>query len=289
VILSIHRTKGKKCEENIKFQNHRLVDDNKSLLSFRSIKTSPWSYALLTSATEDIKKQKLNRNNRPRHDRRKRNDNIINYNRYSRCDLKNVKTDITISSQSTEVSLTENDLKYFGHYTCKQQEETCANKHIYKEMHNQDHHENEQVWHEYGQCENKNKYRNVPIKSSNVNSNEFFKTLSHTWRRNARNIHKQFYDISELRNVKRFARKNQIFEKDMSDRFDDSVRSNDNLRKRHIFAILINACNNYIDDLDIDFKLRLLRYIELCKSIKRSLRMLQPNEISMASMFDSDL
>jgi len=72
-----------------------------------------------------------------------------------------LETDITISSQSTEVSLRENDLKYFGHYTCKQQEETCANKHIYKEMHNQDHHENEQVWHEYGQCENKNKYFNA--------------------------------------------------------------------------------------------------------------------------------
>jgi len=235
---------------------------------------------LLTSATNNIEKQKLNRNNRPRHDRRKENGNIINYNRYShRCDLKNLETDITISSQSTKVSLRENDLKYFGHYTCKRQKETCDNKHICKEMHNQDHHENEQMWHKYRQCENKNKYRNVPIKSSNVNSNEFLKTLSHTWRRNARNVHKQFYDISELRKVKRFARKNQIFEKNMSDRFNDSVRSNDNLRKRHFFAILINACNDYMDDLDIDFKLKLLRYIELCKSIKRSLMRMLPDDL----------
>ncbi|KYQ50599.1 hypothetical protein ALC60_10307 [Trachymyrmex zeteki] len=288
VILSISRTKEKKrCKENIKFCDHRLEnDDNKILLSFRSIKPSLWSYDLLPSTTENIEKQKLNRNNRIRYDKKKKIGNVMNYVRNShRYDLENSETSITISSQSTKAFLTESDSKYFGHTTYKQQEKTYDNKRIYKQMHNQDHCENEQMRYEYEQCRTRNKYRDVPIKYSNVNSNESFKTsLSHSWRKNARNTHKQLYDISELNKAKRFtcscSRKNkQIFEKDMSDRSNDSLRSNANLRRRHAFAILTDACNDYMDDLDLDFKLKLLRYVELCKSIKRSLiRTLQPDD-----------
>lgn len=268
-----------------------MTDSNKALLSFRSIKTSP-SYDSLTSITKDIKKQKLNRNNRSQYDRKKKIDNIINCNRNShRYKLKNSRTSVTISSQSTKVSLTENESNYSGHYTCKQQNKTCENKRICKQVHNQDQRKNEQVQQECEQYGNKNKYRDVSIKYSNVNSNESLKTsLSYTWRGNARNVYKQFYDISELKNVKRFvgSRKNgQIFEKDMSN------HSDDNLRKRHVFAILTNVYNDYMDDFDLNFKLKLLRYVELCKSIKHLLmRTLQPNdiyEVSMASVSDSDL
>lgn len=292
VILSIRTTKGKRrSEENIKFYDHRSANGSKALLSFRSIKTSPWSYDLLTSTTEDIEKQKLNKNNRSRYGKKKIG-NVINCGGNShRCDFKTSGISITISSQSTKVSLTANDSKYFKHYMCKRQEETYDNKRIYKQMHNQDQCENEQMRHEYEQYENKNKYRDVLIKYSNINSNESSKTsLSHIWRGNARNIHKQFHDISKLRNVKKFAssRQNrQIFEKDMFDRFDDS------LRKKHVFAILTDVCNDYMDDLDLDFKLKLLRYVKLCKSIKRSLmRTLRPNdiyEVSTTSVSGSDL
>ncbi|XP_024888262.1 uncharacterized protein LOC112465103, partial [Temnothorax curvispinosus] len=281
VILSIRRTKRKRrSAENIEFRDHKLTDGSKALLSFRSIKTSPWSYDLLTSTTEDMEKQQLNKNNR--YDRKKKIRNVINCNRNShRCDLKHSGTSITISSQSTKVS-----------FTCKRQKEICDNKRICERVHNQDQLENEQVRHEYGQYGNKNKYRGVY-----VGSNESLKTsLSHSWRGNARNVHQQFNSISQVRNVKRFGstRKNrQIFEKDVSDRSDDSLQSNDSLRKKHIFSILTDAYNDYMDDLDLDFKLRLLRYVELCKSVKRSLmKTLRPDdiyEISTASVLDSDL
>lgn len=288
VILSIRKTKGKKrSEENIKFCDHKLTDSSETLLSFRSIKTSPWSYNLLTSTTKGTERQKLNRNNRPRYNKKKDIRNVMHYNSH---DFRNLKTSITISSQSTKISLAEKDSKYFRHYMCKRQEETCDNKCICKQVHNQDQRESEQVWQGYEQYRNKNKYEDVPIKYSNINCNESLKTLSHIWRENARNVQKQFYDISKLRNVKRFAssRKNrQIFEKDMSDRSD-----NESLRKRHVFAILTNACNDYMDDLDLDFKLRLLRYVKLCKNVKRSLmRTLRSHdiyEVSTASMLDSE-
>lgn len=291
MILSIHRTKEKKrSKENIKFHDYKLTDSNEALLSFRSIKTFPWSYNLLTSTTEDIEKQKLNRNTRPRYNRKKDIKNVMNNCR----DFKNSKMSITISSpRSTKISLTEKDSKYFEHYRCKRQEETCDNKRICKQVHNQDQRESEQVRQEYERYGNKNKYRDAPIKYSNINSNKSLKTsLSHVWRENARNVQKQFYGTSKLKNVRRkkFAssRKNrQIFEKDMSDRSD-----NKDLYKRHIFAILTDACNDYMDDLDLDFKLSLSRYVELCKSIKRSLmRTLRSNdiyEVSTASMPDSE-
>lgn len=305
MILSIRRIKGKiRSEENIKFRDHRLTDGSKALLSFRSINTSPRSYDyLLTSTTEDIQKQKLNKNNR--YDRKKKIRNAVDYNRNShRCDLKHSGTSITISSHSTKISLIENNSKYFGHYTCKRQNEICANKCICEQVHNQDQRENEQVWHKYG---NKNKYRDVPIKYSNVDNNKSLKTSSsRTWRGNVdyrkrRNVNQQFYDrMSEMRNVKRFAssRKNrQIFEKDVSDcsidslRVNGSLRPNGSLRKRHVFAILTDACNDYMNDLDLDFKLRLLRYVELCKSIKRSLmRTLQQDDIyEVSTTFSNDL
>lgn len=259
MILSICRTKEEKSEENIKFRDHRMADDSKALLSFRSSKTSPWFHDSLISITKNIKKQQLNRNNR--YDRRKTIRNVINRNTYS-CDLQHSKTNTMISSQSTKVSLTENDSKYFGHYTYKRRGELCNNKRVYKQADNQDQREYEQVQ-QYGQYGNNNKYRDVPIKY--IKSIET--SLSQTWRENSRNVHQQFSDISE---IKRFAssRKNrQRFEKDVSD------RSNDGLRKKRVFAILIDAYNDYIDDYidDLDFKLRLLRYMEFCKSIKHSL------------------
>ncbi|XP_011702193.1 PREDICTED: uncharacterized protein LOC105458522 isoform X2 [Wasmannia auropunctata] len=278
IILSISTIQKRRRKRNINNCNYKLTDSNKALLSFRSIKTSP-SYDSLTSITKDIKKQKLNRNNRSQYDRKEKIDNIINCNRNShRYKLKKSRTSVTISSQSTKVSLTENESNYSGHYTCKQQNKTCENKRICKQVHNQDQRKNEQVQQECEQYGNKNKYRDVSIKYSNVNSNESLKTsLSYTWRGNARNVYKQFYDISELKNVKRFvgSRKNgQIFEKDMSN------HSDDNLRKRHVFAILTDVYNDYMDDFDLNFKLKLLRYVELCKSIKHLLmRTLQPNDI----------
>ncbi|XP_011065227.1 PREDICTED: putative uncharacterized protein DDB_G0282133 [Acromyrmex echinatior] len=287
VPLSISRTKEKKkCEENIKFYDHRLKNDNnKALLSFRSIKPSlQWSYDLLTSTTENIEKHKLNRNNQIQkgYDKKEKIDNIMNHIRNSQYDSKNSETSITISLQSTKAFLAESDSKYFGHTTYKHQEKTYDNKRICKQMHNQDH----QMQYKNEQYRTRNKYRDIPIKYSNVNSNESFKILlSHSWRKNARNTHKRLHNLSELNKVKRFtcscSRKNkQILKKDISDHSNDSLRSNANLRKRHAFAILTDACNDYIDDLDLNFKLRLLRYVELCKSIKRSLiRTLQPDDI----------
>lgn len=283
MILSI-RTKGKKNKENIKFRDHRLTDGSKALLSFRSSKISPWLYDSLTSITKDIKKQQLNRNNR--YDRKKKIRNVINRNTYP-CDLQHSRTSMTISSQPTKVSLIENDSKYFGHYTCKRQDQLCNNKRICKQMHTQDQRENEQVQ-QYGQNGNKNKYRGVPIKYTNVGSNESTNTsISHIWRGNARNGHQQFSDISEIKRFASSTKNRQIFEKDVSDHFNDS------LHKKHVFAILTDAYNDYINDLDLDFKLRLLRYVEFYKSIKRSLmRTLRPDdiyEISTASVSSSDL
>lgn len=248
---------------------------------------SPWLYDSLTSITKDIKKQQLNRNNR--YDRKKKVRNVINRNTYP-CNLQHSRTSMTISSQPTKVSLTENNSNYFGHYTCKRQNhvELCNNKRICKQIkHNQDQRENKQVQ-QCEQCGNKNEYRDVPIKYTIVDSNESIKTpLSHIWKGNTRNVHQQFYDISEIKRFASSKKNRQIFEKDVSDHFNDS------LRKKHVFAILNDAYNDYINDLDLDFKLRLLRYMEFCKSIKHSLmRTLRSDdiyEISMASVSSSDL
>lgn len=278
----------KRSEENIKFRDHRLTDGSKASLNFRSINNSPWSYDFLTSTTENIQKEKLNKNNQ--YGKKKKIRNAIDYNRdFRRCDLKHSGTSTTISSQSTKISLIENDSKYFGHHMYKQQNEICDNMCICEQVHNQDQRKNEQVWHEYRHYGKK--YRDVPIKCSNVDNNKSLKTSSsRAWKGNAKNVDQQFYDrISEMRNVKRFAssRKNrQTFEKDVSDYSIDSLisngslLSNGSLRKRHVFAILTDVCNDYMNDLDLDFKLKLLRYVELCKSMKRSLmRTLQQDDI----------
>ncbi|XP_011867671.1 PREDICTED: uncharacterized protein LOC105561908 [Vollenhovia emeryi] len=294
MIPSIRRTKRKPSEGTMKFCDHKLTDDSKGMLSSRSIKASPWSYDLLTSTTEDVEKLKLNKNNR--YNRKERNRNTVDYNRNShRYDLKHSGTSITISSQSTKVSLIENNSKHFERYMYKRQKEIC-DKPIYEQgYYNQDQRENKQVRHEYGQFEKKNKYRDLPIKYTNGDSYESLKT-SYTRKGNTRNMHQQLFDISGLRNGKRFAssRKNQqIFENNVSGRHDNSLRSNNNLRKRPVFTTLTDAYNDYMDDLDLDFKLRLLRYGELCKSIKRSLiRTLRPDDVSdvsTASVSDSDL
>ncbi|XP_012539783.2 uncharacterized protein LOC105838629 [Monomorium pharaonis] len=273
VILTICKTKKKrKNKEKIKFCDHRLANDNKALLSFHSIKAPLWSYDFSTSTTKDIEKHKLNRNNRLQYNRQKKIGNVINCGRNShQWNLKNSSISITISSQSTELSE--------------------DNKCICKQMHNQNQHENKHEKQECAQYRNKNKYQDILIECSIVNSNKSSKTsLSHT--RDAKNGYKQFYDIPNLRNVKKFAsskKKNrQVFKKDMFDRFDDSLRE-----RLHIFTILTDACNDYIDDLDLDFKLKLLRYINLCKSIKHLLmKTLRPDgiyEISTTSVSDSDL
>lgn len=283
MILSIRRTKGKRKskEENIKFRDHRLVSGSKALLNSRSIKSSPRSCDLLTCTIEDIEKRKFNRNNRPRYNRKEQIRDVRSCNRNShQCDLKNSEISVMISSRSTKVSLTENNSKYFKRYMCKRQEETCSNK----RRNNQ--YQNKQVRHEYEQYGNKNKYQDLPIKYSD--SNESLK-MSLLHGENAENVDKQFYDASKLRNTKKFAslRKNQQIFKDTCDSFDD------NLRKRRVFEILADAYSDYMDDLDLDFKLKLLQYVELCKNVKRSLmRTLRSDgvyEVSTTSVSGSDL
>ncbi|XP_011641131.1 uncharacterized protein LOC105429694 [Pogonomyrmex barbatus] len=286
VILPICRNK-EKSEKDMKFCNRRSVNGSEVSLNLRSIKTSPWSYNFLTSAVEDIEEQKLNRNNRPRYNKRKKVQNIMNYDRNScRCNFGNSGTSITLSSQSTEMSLIANDSECLGHYTCKRQEKTCNNGRICKQIYNRDQQKSEEMRHKYRYGE-KEKYQYIPIEYSNGNSIKG--SLSHTRRKNSRNIHKQFYDKSEQKNAKRFAssRKNrQIFEKDTSDCFD-----NNSLYRRHVFAILTDACNDCMDDLDLDFNLGLLRYVELCKSVKRLLmRTLRSDDIyKVSTMPDSNL
>lgn len=282
MILSIRRTKGKRSDEYVKFRGHRVVTDgSKDLLSLRSIEMSPWFCDSLTSIVkENIERPKLNRNNR--YDGKKQIGNVINNRNNHGCDLKHSRTIIrTVSSQSTKVPLTENDSKYFGHYTCKRQDEVYDNERICKQAHNQNQRENE--------YENRSKYRDVPIKCVNVDdTDESLQTsLSYTRRGNARNVQQQFYGISKVRRFASSKKNRQIFKEDVS------VRSHNSLRKRRIFTILTDACNDYTDALDLDFKLRLLRYVEFCKSIKRSLtRTLRPDdiyEVSTASVSSSDL
>lgn len=261
VILSIRRNRYREKSKGEKFCDRRLTDGSETLSTFRSIETS---YDSLTpTVVEDMKKYVLSRSDRCKEERTKQN---IVKSRNS-CDFKNYGTSITTSSQSAKVS--GNDSKYRERYTCKQREETRDDKRVYEGIRNQDR------WKEARHaCERRERtHRQAPIKYS---SNESFgASSSYTRRGRVRNdYNKQSRSgRSKTKNRRGLASSGKNWQKD-ADRSDD-----DRLRKKRVFGILTDVCNDYTDELDLDFKLHLLRYVELCRSVKRALmKTLQLND-----------
>lgn len=247
MILSIRKNRcgGESKGGRIKFHDHRLTGGSETLTTFRSIKTS---YNSLTSTIDDLEKhRKLSRSNgRERLER-----NIVK----SPCNFSNYGTSITISSQSAKVS--GNNSKYLER--CKHEEETRDDKRVRDGMRNPDR------WKETRRgCERRARtHRGIP-EEIKYSSNESLGASSfYSQRGRVKNMYKQSRSGKSRANNQKNA-----------DRPD-----NDRLHKKRVFGILTDTCNDYTDDLDLDFKLHLLRYVELCRSIKRALmKTLQPDD-----------
>lgn len=230
----------------MKFRDHRLTGGSETLTTFRSFKTS---YNSLTSTIEDLEKhRKLSKSNRRERIQR----NIVK----SSCNFSNYGTSITISSQSAKVS--GNNLKSLER--CKHEEETRDHKRVYEGMRNPDR------WKETRRgCERRAKtYRKVPDEIKYSSNESLGVSSSYSQRGRVKNMYKQSRSVKSRM-------KNQQKNTDHSDY--------DRLHKKRVFGILTDICNDYTDDLDLDFKLHLLRYVELCRSIKRALmKTLQPDD-----------
>ncbi|XP_025263664.1 uncharacterized protein LOC112637668 [Camponotus floridanus] len=248
VILSIRRNRcGEEKDGRMKFHDRRLTGGSEILSTFRSIETS---YDSLTPAVEDLKKHELSRSNR----RERTERNIVK----SSCNFSNYGTSVTISSQSAKVS--GNNSKYLGRCTRKQRKETRDDKRVYEGIRNPDR------WKETQRgCERRARtHRGVPEGIKYSSNESLGASSSSSQRGEVKNVYKQ------SRSDKSRA-KNQQKDTDPSD--------NDRLRKKRVFGILTDICNDYTDDLDLDFKLQLLRYVELCRNIKCALlKTLQPDD-----------
>lgn len=249
MILSIRRNRcGEEKDGRMKFYDRRLTGGSEILSTFRSIKTS---YDSLTPTVEDLKKHELSRSNR----RERIERNIVK----SSCNFSNYGTSVTISSQSAKVS--GNNSKYLGRYTRTQRTETRDDKRVYKGIRNPDRWKETRRGCERGRART---HREVPEEIKYSSNESLGASSSCSQRGRVKNVYKQ------SRSGKSKA-KNRQKDTDPSD--------NDRLRKKRVFGILTDICNDYTDDLDLDFKLQLLRYVELCRNIKRALlKTLQPDD-----------
>jgi len=167
-----------------------------------------------------------------------------------RCDLRNRRRDLMISS-SAKLSFAENYYpKYLEYYTRKRQRKTRDKKHVCER--NQQKHQAQHAC----TC-NERLYKE--ISSSYVYGNKPEKGQE------------QFYRVFRLKNVGKFSslkNNRQMFHKitNMFDYYDNNC-----LHKKCASMVLAQNYNNYINDIDLDFKLKLLQYVELCKSVKRAL------------------
>lgn len=229
----------------MKFRDRRLIDGSECTLStFRSIEAS---YDSLTPTVEDLEEHELSRSDRCEDRRERRIDQrSVVKNQNSRDFRKNYGTGVTISS--AEVS--GNESKYLERCaTCERREETRDEKRDDERIHNRDR------WQEMRRgCQGQTRGEGSIKRSSDESRGT---SSSYIRRERVRNVRKQSRsDRSRARNAR--------------EGFASS--DNDRLRKRRVFEILTDVCNDYaLDDLDLDFRLHLLRYVKLCRSVKRAL------------------
>ncbi|XP_072754437.1 uncharacterized protein [Anoplolepis gracilipes] len=244
VTLSIRRNRCREGSKGgIKFRDRRLTGGSEILSAFRSIETS---YDLWTPTVDDLEEHKLGRSDRC--NKRKKIGRNGNY-----------RTSTTISSQP---KISANDSKYLERYTCKQREKTRDDKRDYEGIDSQDR------WKEtrYGCKRRERTRREIPIKCSISNESLGVSSSSNTQRGNIIKVHKQSRSGSEgsrAKNTREFVSSGKNRQKN-AHHFDDRL-------KKRVFGIMTDICNDYADDLDLDFKLHLLRYVELCRSVKRAL------------------
>lgn len=246
MILSIRKNRCRKENKDgrMKFYDRRLTGGSEILSTFRSIKTS---YDSLTPTVDNLKKHEFNRSNR----RERIERSIVK----SSCNFSSYGTSISISSQSAKVS--GNNSKYLERYTRKRRKETRDNKRVYEGIRNPDR------WKETRRgCEQHTRmHREVP-EEIKYSSNESLGASPYSQGGRVKNVSKQ------SRSGKSRVKNRQKNTRNRSD--------NDRLRKNRVFGI--DICNDYTD-LDLDFKLQLLRYVELCRNIKRALlKTLQPDD-----------
>ncbi|XP_026829926.1 uncharacterized protein LOC113563067 [Ooceraea biroi] len=259
-VLLIHKNRGSaNSEEGMKLYDHGLSDSSEVLSSFRSItQISPLSYDLLTFTPENFKERKLNSDNQQRFRKERNTKNkqkIANYNENSRhCDFRNSRTNVTISS-SAEISFAE-DYPIHHEYTRKRKRKTCDEKYVCERMRNR--------WKARYMCTcHRRLYEKILPETSS--------SSSHVYERKPENMHEQFYRVFRLKNLKKFPssknnRQMGCEKKNTSDHSD-----NDCLCRKCAFMFLTRNYKNYVNDVDLDFKLTLLRYVELCKNVKRAL------------------
>lgn len=275
----------------MKYHDQRLTDDSEILSSFRSIKTSPRlhdeSFIFPPLCSENREMHRKSQIPRKKKIESEPNDRNCNKKLY-RQDLRNQATNLMVSSQSAKFA--RNDIKYFEHCTCTQKMETCDNKRVCERNHCQN--RRREARHECKRCGKKCNY--IPVKYAS-NSNDKFSeisALSYIWKFRDKNIHEQSRIILKPKDIKSFSVSRK--EREFSERDTNiSYCSDDSCERKRVFVTLPKAYENSINDLDyLDFKLKLLRYVELCKSVKQSLlRTLQPVDVckaNIASMSCSD-
>lgn len=276
MIVSI---RGKKrgedrSEGESKFSERRLAGGSEILSNLRSSETPPWSCDSLALAYEDSRERGSNGRRRCLAKQEMKSErNARRYGKNFR-PRENQGANVTISSRSTEISFTENDTRYSERYTCEWNGGTRDSERVYERLRNG----YRGVGEGYERCDGeRGKYRPLTIvKYASDNSDDFSETSfealpisSFAWTgRKARNVRKELHGASRPRNVTRFPlleRDRRIFVKPAN----TLDFSDDRSRMGRALAMLIRQdCAN---DLDLDFRSQLSRYVRLCRNVKRSL------------------
>lgn len=168
-------------------------------------------------------------------------------NQQRQCDFRKGNANMTVPS-SDEFSFAESYSKYLKYHTRKRERKETYDKN-YERMHNR---QKRKARHHTCTCNR----RLSEISSSSKFHEE----------KPGSEVYEQFYRVFRLKNLKGFPflRNNRE-----ANAFDCS--DNDCLHKRRIFVLPTENYNSYINDIDLDLKLKLLRYVELCKNVKRTL------------------
>jgi len=259
--LLIHKNQGKaSSEKKIRFHDRKLSDNDDILSTFRSIQISSQSYNFLTSMPKNFKERKSISNNQQRYRKERNIENkqgIVNRNGNShRCDVRNRKRDLMISS-SAELSFAENYYpKYFEYYTRKRKRKTRDKKRVCERIYNR-----QKCQTQYTCTCNRRLYKGT---SSEISS-------PYVYGGKSENVHEQFYRVFRMKNIGKFP-----FLKNSQQTFDKIINmpnyyDNNYLHQKSTSMVLTQNYNDYINDIDLNFKLKLLQYVELCKSVKRAL------------------
>lgn len=265
----------------MKLRNHRLAGGSEVLSSFSLINTiSPWSYDLLTLASEDSEAQDLGGGGQQGLGKEETKDKqgLISYNQSSRSRGRgNHEESITISLRSTAMSLADDDsAEYFERSTCKQRKKKPRDgrKHVRSRP-------SEEVQPQVGRRGDEiRKLHEIENAKDKLSEVSFVRT------KKAKDARKRSHGISRSRNARRslsLGKKQRML--------DESAEIN-RLRRKHVFALLAHTCHDRARDLDLEFESTLSRYVQLCRNVKRSLmRTLWVDdiyEVSTTSMHDSD-